>query len=74
LPVGSAMLLRETSGGSLKVKRTAVGRGYDMRQSTSLIRRVALLRTDVSEECMASIIRVTRIAELGTELAVRALF
>jgi hypothetical protein len=33
-------------------------------------RRVALVRTDVSEEFSASIIRVTRIGELGTTLAV----
>jgi hypothetical protein len=32
--------------------------------------RVALVRTDVSEEFSASIIRVTRIGELGTTLAV----
>jgi hypothetical protein len=32
--------------------------------------RVALIRTDVSEELSASIIRVTRIDELGTPLAV----
>jgi hypothetical protein len=31
---------------------------------------VALVRTNVSEECVASIIRVTRISELGTTLAV----
>jgi hypothetical protein len=31
---------------------------------------VALVRTDVSEESIASIIRVTRIGELGTTLAV----
>jgi hypothetical protein len=31
---------------------------------------VALVRTDVSEELSASIIRVTRIGELGTTLAV----
>jgi hypothetical protein len=31
---------------------------------------VALVRTDVSEELNASIIRVTRIGELGTTLAV----
>jgi hypothetical protein len=31
---------------------------------------VALLRTDVSEETIAAIIRVTRIGELGTALAV----
>jgi hypothetical protein len=31
---------------------------------------VALVRTDVSEELSASIIRVTRIGELGTTLAI----
>jgi hypothetical protein len=31
-----------------------------------MLRRVALVRTDVSEELTASIIRVTRIGELGT--------
>jgi hypothetical protein len=31
---------------------------------------VAVIRTDVSEELSASIIRVTRIGELGTTLAV----
>jgi hypothetical protein len=31
-----------------------------------MLRRVALVRTDVSEESVASIIRVTRIGELGT--------
>jgi hypothetical protein len=31
---------------------------------------VALVRTDVSEECITCIIRVTRIGELGTMLAV----
>jgi hypothetical protein len=31
-----------------------------------MLRRVALVRTDVSEELSASIIRVTRIGELGT--------
>jgi hypothetical protein len=35
-----------------------------------MLRRVALVRTDVSEEGSASIIRVTRIAELRTTLAV----
>jgi hypothetical protein len=35
-----------------------------------MLRRVALVRTDVSEELSASIIRVTRIGELGTKLAV----
>jgi hypothetical protein len=35
-----------------------------------MLRRVALVRTDVSEELSPSIIRVTRICELGTALAV----
>jgi hypothetical protein len=35
-----------------------------------MLRRVALVRTDVSEELSASIIRVTCICELGTMLAV----
>jgi hypothetical protein len=34
------------------------------------VRRVALVKTDVSEELSASFIRVTRIGELGTTLAV----
>jgi hypothetical protein len=35
-----------------------------------MLRRVALVRTDVSEELSASIVRVTRIGVLGTALAV----
>jgi hypothetical protein len=35
-----------------------------------MLRCVALVRTEVSEELSASIIRVTRIGELGTMLAV----
>jgi hypothetical protein len=34
--------------------------------SSGMLRRVALLRTGVLEERSASIIRVTRIGELGT--------
>jgi hypothetical protein len=34
-----------------------------------MLRHVALVRTDVSEEPSASFIRVTRIGELGTTLA-----
>jgi hypothetical protein len=33
---------------------------------SEMLRRVALVRTDVSEELRASFIRVTRIGELGT--------
>jgi hypothetical protein len=35
-----------------------------------MLRRVALVRTDISEEISASIMMVTRIGELGTTLAV----
>jgi hypothetical protein len=38
--------------------------------SSGMLHRVALVRTDVSEEIIASFIRVTRIGELGTTLAV----
>jgi hypothetical protein len=38
--------------------------------SSGMLRGVALVRTDVSEELSASFIRATRIGELGTTLAV----
>jgi hypothetical protein len=38
--------------------------------SSGMLLRVALVRTDVSEELSASFIRMTRIGELGTTLAV----
>jgi hypothetical protein len=38
--------------------------------SSGMLRRVALVRTDVSEEVGASFISATRIGELGTTLAV----
>jgi hypothetical protein len=41
--------------------------------SSGMLRRVTLVRTDVSEEIRASFIRVTRIGELGTTLAALAL-
>jgi hypothetical protein len=37
---------------------------------SGMLRSVALVRTDVSEELSASFIRVIRIGELGTTLAV----
>jgi hypothetical protein len=38
-----------------------------------MLRRVALVRTDVSEELSASFIRMTRIGELGTTLEILVL-
>jgi hypothetical protein len=38
--------------------------------SSGMLRHVALVRTDVSEELSTCIIRVTRICELGTMLAI----
>jgi hypothetical protein len=38
--------------------------------SSGMLRRVDLVRTDVSEDLSASIIRMTRISELDTTLAV----
>jgi hypothetical protein len=38
--------------------------------SSGMLRRVALVRTDASEERSASFIRVTRVGELGIALAV----
>jgi hypothetical protein len=35
--------------------------------STEMLRRVALVKSDVSEELSASIIKVTKIGELGTK-------
>jgi hypothetical protein len=42
--------------------------------SSGMLHRVALVRTDVSNELSVSIIRVTRIGELGTTLLVTANF
>jgi hypothetical protein len=41
--------------------------------SSGMLHRVALVITDVSEELSASIIRVARIGELGTTLAVTSI-
>jgi hypothetical protein len=38
--------------------------------SSGMLRRLALVRTDVAEELNASFIRVTGLGELGTTLAV----
>jgi hypothetical protein len=42
--------------------------------SSGMLRRVALVRTDVSEKFSASIVMLTRIGELGTTLAVTSNF
>jgi hypothetical protein len=39
-------------------------------QSSRILRRVAFVKTDISEERSAAIIRATRIGELETTLAV----
>jgi hypothetical protein len=36
-----------------------------------MLRRVSLVRTDISEECIASIIRVTRIGDDGGDMFLR---
>jgi hypothetical protein len=41
-------------------------------RSSVMLRHVALVRTDVSVECNASIMRVTGISELGATLSVPA--
>jgi hypothetical protein len=38
--------------------------------SSGMLRRVTLVKTDVSEELSASFIKVTRIDELGTTLCI----
>jgi hypothetical protein len=43
-----------------------VFKAVTIKASSAMLRLVALVRTDVSEELSASIIRVTRIVELGT--------
>jgi hypothetical protein len=42
--------------------------------SSGMLDRVALVRTDLSEERRVSIIRVTRIRELGTTLTATTFF
>jgi DNA-binding TFAR19-related protein (PDSD5 family) len=41
--------------------------------SSEILHHVALVRTDISEELSTSIIRVTRIGELGKMLAVTSI-
>jgi hypothetical protein len=46
------------------------GAGVEPSPLSWMLRRVALVITDVSEELNASFIRMTRIGELGTTLAI----
>jgi hypothetical protein len=41
--------------------------------SSGMLHHVALVRTDISEECSASILRVARTGELGTLVFLRSL-
>jgi hypothetical protein len=47
------------------------GRSEEILYETGILRHGALVRTDVSEEPSASIIRVTRIGELGSAMVLR---
>jgi hypothetical protein len=65
----NSMQLFEVCNLSLLIFRTGLSRAWRM-PSTGMLRFVALASTDVSEVRIASIIRVTRIGELATMLAV----
>jgi hypothetical protein len=52
-----------------KISEYGIQQGTTNMASSGVLRRVALVRTDGSEELGASFIRVTRISELGTTLA-----
>jgi hypothetical protein len=52
----------------MKTRKTSLGIGRTEKFESD--RRVDFVRTDVSEECITSIIRVTRIDELRTMLVV----
>jgi hypothetical protein len=57
--------------GNQKHKHVSKVTGLKSRMASSgMLRCLALLRTDVSVELSGSIIRVTRLGELGTKLAV----
>jgi hypothetical protein len=59
-----------TGAAALGTKLDLLGITEECLPSSGMWRRVALVRTDVSEERIASIIRMTRIGKLGTTLAV----
>jgi hypothetical protein len=57
-------------GFSTSSEQSAIAPHVTQILSSGMLRRLALVRSDVSEELNASIIRVTRIGELGTMLTV----
>jgi hypothetical protein len=75
VPVGNSMYLYVNANDTEALRkgyvRFEVFTAVTMKNAVSgMLRRVALVRTDVSEEPGASIIRVKRIGELGKTLAV----
>jgi hypothetical protein len=66
--------MRNGGGGDSRVIRECIDSEDAVTEwrtvSYGMLRRVALVRTHVSDELSASFIRVTRISELGTTLAV----
>jgi hypothetical protein len=61
-------VVRQTGSRSCSAAVTSIVSNVEQIRTASsgMLRRVALVRTDVTEEHSASIIRVTRIGELGT--------
>jgi hypothetical protein len=66
--MGNLKALSRTTSGMILQDLTSSRRWLWRMTSSEMLRRVAVVRTDVSEEPIASIIRVTRIDELGTML------
>jgi hypothetical protein len=68
---GSDQILAEVIQAGNETLESVIHKLINSRMSSSgMLHHVALVRTEVSEERSASIIRVTRIGELGTTLAV----
>jgi hypothetical protein len=72
-PLGSSQHFMEPEGSFPRLQELSTCTYPEPNQSrmssSGMLRRVALVRTDVSEELGASFIRVTRIYELGTTLS-----
>jgi hypothetical protein len=69
--LGTVRLRTKRQGVFLLFLFTVQTTGYEICRlpSSGMLRRVALVRADVSDESISSIIKVTRIGELGTTLA-----